>query len=132
MELKLLGETLLLTIFWHYKARENKKIIKSSFLKTTRKFLPWLWTLRRRMSHTCGFWDCFSFSHFFGYFICLLEHKAKFIKFCLSFWIKQVTFLSSRCNAFLQRSKPVPPNSLRFFKIKKAGRALRVNGTKVT
>ena len=64
MKLKLLGETLLLTIFLHQKVTKNQKMTKGLSFKTTRGFLTCLLTLKRRMTHKCGFLDCFSFSHF--------------------------------------------------------------------
>ena len=73
-------------------------------------------TLRRRMPHICGFLDCFSFGHFFGYFLTFLERKTKFSKFWTKFWIKQVDILPSRWTSLLLRNKPVQPNWLRLFK----------------
>ena len=64
MKLKLLGETLLLTIFLHQKVTKNQKMTKGLSFKTTRGFLTCLLTLKRRMTHKCGFLYCFSFSHF--------------------------------------------------------------------
>ena len=47
MKLKLLGETLLLTIVLHQKVRKNKKITTGLFFETNRVLLTWLLTLRR-------------------------------------------------------------------------------------
>ena len=49
MKLELLRETLLLTIFLHYKVRKNKKMAKRPSFETTCGSLTWLLTLRRQM-----------------------------------------------------------------------------------
>ena len=84
------------------------------------------------MPHIYGFLDCFSFSHFFGYFLLLLECKTNFIKFWTKVGIKQVKFLLSRWTSLLLCSKPVQQNWLRLFKNFKKPCAQRVNETKVT
>ena len=64
MKLKLLRETLLLSIFLQQKVRKNQKMTKRPSLETVCRFLTCLLTLRPRMPHICGFLGCFSFSHF--------------------------------------------------------------------
>ena len=106
---------------------------KRPSFETTRGFLTWLLTLRQRKPHVCGFQDCFSFSHFFGYFLPLLKRKTKFFKYWTKFGIKEAKVLPSRCSSLLPRRKPVQQNWQRFFKIFwKIVRALSVNEIKVT
>ena len=47
MKLRLLRETLLLSIFLHQKVRKNQKMTKGLSFETTSRFLTWLLTLRR-------------------------------------------------------------------------------------
>ena len=88
MKLKLLRETLLLTIFLHQKVRKDQRMTKRPPFEITRGFLTWLLTLRRRMPHMCGFLDCFSFSHFLAFScgfqnvgLSSLNFQVKFLKF---------------------------------------------------
>ena len=92
MKQKLLWDTHLLTIFLRWKVRKTLKMAKGPSSKTGNASLTSLLTIRPRMSHICGFLDCFSFSHFFRHFLMVLELTVNFNEFWAKFSIKQVTF----------------------------------------
>ena len=56
MKLKLLRETLLLTIFLHYKVRKNQKMTKGPSFETTRGFLTWRYPLDGECHIYVVFW----------------------------------------------------------------------------
>ena len=52
-------------------------------------------------------------------FVAGSEKESKYDErtlFCTKFWVKQVTFLLSKCTSFLLHSKAVQRNYLHFFK----------------
>ena len=116
MKLKLLQETLLLTIYLHYKVREHEKMTKGPSFQPTTRFLIWLLTVRRQMPHIFGFMDCFSFSHFLATSCQFSFVRLNSLKFWTKFWKTQINFLMSTCTSLLLGSKPVQPNWLCLFK----------------
>ena len=116
MKLNLLPEILLLSLFLHYKVKKNQKRMKERSFGTPHGFLTFLLTLSLRMTPIGVFPDDLNFSHFSATSCCFKKKKSKFIKFCTKFYIKQATFLPSKWNSFLLRSKRVQQNHLHFFK----------------
>ena len=61
MKQNLLQETLLLSIFLHYKVKKNQTMRKAPSFKSAWRLLASLSTLRPRMPHIYDFLDCSSF-----------------------------------------------------------------------
>ena len=114
MKLKLIRETLLLTIFLLQKVTKNQKMTKGPCSETTREFLA----VNPQTGNATYMWfsGLFQFLPFFGHFLSDLERKTKFIKIWTKFQIKQVKFLPPRYTSLLLRSEPVQQNWLRFLK----------------
>ena len=85
MKLKLLRQTLLLTMILHLKVRKNEKMTKRLYSETTRELLTWLLTLRKQMLDICGFQDCFIFSYFLATFSYLSILRLSPLNYRLNF-----------------------------------------------
>ena len=124
MKANLPPEMLLLSIFLHYKVRQNQNMFKETSFGTPRGLLTFLLTLILRTTPIEVFRNYFSFSHFWGDFLLPLEQKTNFIKICTKYGVKQAIILLSECTSLLLSSKPVQRNCLQFFKIFKKQSAL--------
>ena len=124
MKAKLLPQMLLLSVFLHYRVRQNQNMFKEPSFGTPRGLSTFLLTLILRTTPIDVFRDYFSFSHFWGDFLLPLEQKTNFIKICTKFGVKQAIILLSECTSLLLRSKPQQRSCLHFFKIFKKQPAL--------
>ena len=119
---KLLGETLLLSIFLHQKVRQNQKITRRLSFETAQEFLTCLLTLTLEFNPYAPsatyvqFSGVYQFQPFLGHCLLLLKLKTKLITFCIEFQVREVKVLPSRTTSLLLYSKRVQRNCTRFFK----------------
>ena len=82
---KSLRQTLLLTIFLHWKVAADQKMTKGSSFETFHRTLTCLVKLRPRMPHILCFLDCYSFSQFLASSYCFYNLRLSSLNSELNF-----------------------------------------------